>query len=82
MVEGHGMDPVKVLRMVAAMGGQPRRVLVVGCEPMNLGSDEDPAMGLTPPVEAAVGEAIRLIISLVERLAAGHEDLTATAVAR
>jgi hydrogenase maturation protease len=81
VIEAHGMDPVRVLRMAAAMGGRPRRVLVVGCEPATLGSGDDPAMGLSPPVEAAVGEAIRLIDSLVDRLVAGHEDLTAPATA-
>jgi hydrogenase maturation protease len=81
VVEGHGMDPVKVLRMVAAMGGRPRRVLVVGCEPMTLGTDLDPAMGLSPPVQAAVGEAVQLIGSIVERLLAGQVDLTAPAIA-
>jgi hydrogenase maturation protease len=81
VVEGHGMDPVKVLRMVAAMGGRPRCVLVVGCEPMSLGSEEDPAMGLSPPVEAAVGEAVQLIGSIVERLLAGQVDPTAPAIA-
>jgi hydrogenase maturation protease len=78
-IEAHGMDPVRVLRMAAAMGGQPRRVLVVGCEPATLGSDEDPAMGLSPPVEAATSEAIRLIDSLVEEILAGKGDLNATA---
>jgi hydrogenase maturation protease len=61
------------------MGGQPRRVLVVGCEPATLGSDEDPAMGLSPPVEAAMSEAILLIDSLVEEILAGQGDLNATA---
>ncbi len=74
VIEAHAMDPVRVLRMAAAMGGRPRRVLVVGCEPATLGSDEDPAMGLSPPVEAAVSEAIRLVESLVERLLAGQGD--------
>jgi hydrogenase maturation protease len=74
VIEAHAMDPVRVLRMVAAMGGRPRRVLVVGCEPATLGSDEDLAMGLSPPVEAAVDEAIRLIESLGERLLAGQKD--------
>jgi hydrogenase maturation protease len=80
VIEAHAMDPVRVLRMAAAMGGRPDRVLVVGCEPATLGSDEDPAIGLSPPVEAAVNEAIRLIESLVDRLLAGHEDLTAPVV--
>lgn len=67
MVEGHNMDPLRVLRMATAMGGAPRGVVIVGCEPATLGSDEDPAMGLSPPVEAAVDEAIRLIHSLIAR---------------
>jgi hydrogenase maturation protease len=81
VIEAHAMDPVRVLRLAAAMGGRPRRVLVVGCEPATLGSDEDPTMGLSPPVEAAVDEAIRLIESLVERLLAGEADLTGRAAA-
>jgi hydrogenase maturation protease len=80
VIEGHAMDPVRVLRMAAAMGGRPRRVLVVGCEPASLGSDDDPAMGLSPPVEAAVNQAIGLIDSLVEHLVDGHETLTDPAI--
>jgi hydrogenase maturation protease len=80
VIEGHSMDPVRVLWMAAAMGGQPRWVLVVGCEPATLGSDDDPAMGLSPPVEAAVGEAMRIIHSLVERILLGRADLTTSAV--
>jgi hydrogenase maturation protease len=82
VIDAHSMDPVRVLRMAAAMGGQPRRVLVVGCEPATLGSDEDPAMGLSPPVEAAIGEAIRLIESLVDQFIhvgqAVHPDVPAS----
>jgi hydrogenase maturation protease len=74
LIEPHGMDPVKVLRLAAALGGQTRRVLLVGCEPETFGTDEDPAMGLSAPVEAAVGEAIRLIDSLVAKLIAGEDD--------
>ena len=62
-VNGHGMDPVQVLRMVQSLGGQPRRVLVVGCEPASLGGEEG-AMGLSPEVEAAVDPAIEMIQEL------------------
>lgn len=72
VIEGHGMDPVRVLRMAAAMGARPRCVLVVGCEPSTFGRDDDPAMGLSTPVEAAVDEAIRLVHSLVERMRVEH----------
>ncbi|MDQ2949732.1 MAG: hydrogenase maturation protease, partial [Acidobacteriota bacterium] len=67
LVEMHGMDPVKVLRMVRSMGGQFHRVLLVGCEPQSFGLEEEGEgrIGLSGPVEAAVGEAVRLIESLV-----------------
>jgi hydrogenase maturation protease len=78
LIEGHSADPVRVLRMAAAMGARPRRVLVVGCEPETLGNDEDPAEGLSPPVEAAVEEAIRLVHSLAAEIILKGPNLTAT----
>src|SRR3954453_4709901 len=33
LMEAHGMDPVKVLRLVDSMGGKVDRLVVVGCEP-------------------------------------------------
>ena len=41
LIEGHGMDPVKVLRLVAAMGGKVDRLLLVGCEPATTGGEAD-----------------------------------------
>ncbi len=69
-VETHGMDPVKVLRLVKTMGGRPKRILVVGCEPGTLDPDEDGRIGLSAPVEGAVEEAIALVDSLVEKILA------------
>jgi hydrogenase maturation protease len=64
MVETHGMNPMKVLSMVKTMGGEFKRILLVGCEPATLGPEEG-LMGLSPPVEAAVSEAVRVVESLV-----------------
>lgn len=66
-VEPHGMNPLKVLGMVKAMGGGFKRILLVGCEPETLGPEEG-QMGLSAPVEAAVGEAVKVVESLVARL--------------
>jgi hydrogenase maturation protease len=72
-IETHGMHPVQVLSLVKRLGGRPRRLLVVGCEPTELDSD-DGQMGLSEPVQAAVDEAISMIESLVEKaLAEGRE---------
>jgi hydrogenase maturation protease len=73
LVETHGMDPMKVLRLAKAMGGNLAPVLVVGCEPLALGPEEG-AMGLSAPVEAAVDEAVSLIESLVGKILAGEPE--------
>jgi len=66
-IEAHGMDPVKVLRLAAAMGGRVGRVLVVGCEPAVADRDDFQA-GLSEPVRAAVEEAVPLVEAVVARL--------------
>jgi hydrogenase maturation protease len=67
-VEPHGMDPANVLRLVSALGGRPPRILLVGCEPAEVELDDQGRMGLSPPVEAAVDEAVRMIESLLADL--------------
>lgn len=69
-IETHGMDPIKVLRLAASMGGPLKRVLLVGCEPATLGG-EDGHMGLSEPVEKAVDEAVRRIEALVTKIMNG-----------
>jgi hydrogenase maturation protease len=64
----HGLDPAKVLRLVRALGGHIDRLLLVGCEPAALGSEEEMSMGLSEPVRKAVDEAVGLVQSLLETL--------------
>ncbi len=70
-VEAHGLDPVKVLRLAAAMGGRVERLLVVGCEPAPPAEADEMAMGLSEPVRKAVEEAVSLVESVVGRLLRG-----------
>jgi hydrogenase maturation protease len=62
-VDGHTMNPVAVFHLVQALGGQLRRVLVVGCEPSSAEpeAEDEGAMELSAPVRAGVDEAVRLI---------------------
>jgi hydrogenase maturation protease len=76
LLEAHGMDPAKVLRLASALGGQVGRVLVVGCEPERPADPEDMVTGLSGPVRSAVDQAVPLILSLVDRLLRG-EDVAA-----
>jgi hydrogenase maturation protease len=67
MIEPHGMNPLKVLGMVKAMGGEFKRILLVGCEPCDFGPEEG-QMGLSAPVERAVAEAVGVVESLVAKI--------------
>ena len=69
-VEGHNLDPARVFRLAAALGSRVRRLVVVGCEPGVPADVEEMAAGLSPPVRAAVGEAVGLVESVVEQLLA------------
>ncbi len=66
-IETHGMNPMRVLNMVKSLGGELKRILVLGCEPLSLGPEEG-AMGLSEPVAAAVNEAANMVESLVARI--------------
>jgi hydrogenase maturation protease len=73
LIDPHGMDPVKVLRAVALMGGGLRRILVVGCEPTPFNADEDMQMELSRPVQAALPHAVELIESLIAEIVNGAD---------
>jgi hydrogenase maturation protease len=62
-VDAHSMEPESVLALVAEMGGQVGKVLIVGCEP----ADASEGMGLTPPVDAAVDTAVGVVRDLIAR---------------
>jgi hydrogenase maturation protease len=56
------MSPATVLASLAALGGSlPARTLLVGCQV----AATDDGLGLTPPVEAAVGAAVVAVRDLV-----------------
>lgn len=71
-VQPHAMNPMNVLRMAKAMNGSLRCVLLVGCEPQNLGGEEG-HMGLSPAVEAAIDRAVNEIELIVNRIMDGTE---------
>jgi hydrogenase maturation protease len=71
-IETHSLDPVKVLRLVLTLGGHPKRVLLVGCEPTPFDEDDDPPIELSTPVEEAVDEAVQMVESLVFQVRDGR----------
>jgi hydrogenase maturation protease len=67
VLDGHGMQPDVVLGMLDMLGADAGRVLLVGCEPASI----DARIGLSPPVAAAVDEAVRIVHDLVRAAEAG-----------
>jgi hydrogenase maturation protease len=61
LLDGHGMQPDVVFGMLKTLGADVGRVLLVGCEPASI----DAGIGLSAPVTAAVGEAVRILVDLV-----------------
>jgi hydrogenase maturation protease len=67
--DAHAISPDAVLAAVRALGADPGRVLVVGCEPACV----DEGLGLSPECAAAVEGAVTLIHELLAREGAKGE---------
>lgn len=67
-VQGHNLDPLSVLRWASGIADSLPDVYVVGCEPAEVPDEEELVEGLSPPVQAAVGQAIELIQNLIAQL--------------
>lgn len=85
-VATHGMNPMRVLQMAQAMGGGIGRILLVGCEPETLGSEEEGwseegTMGLSATVAAAVEPAADMVEALVKKLLEESRGAPETGVA-
>lgn len=74
VVNAHSMSPVRVLQLVRSLGGQPRKLYVVGCEPGVLES-EDGRMGLSEKIQAAIEPAVKMIEKLIVDLMAGRQPI-------
>ncbi|MGQ0678828.1 MAG: hydrogenase maturation protease [Actinomycetota bacterium] len=65
MMDPHGMDPQTVLRFIKSTGAWPGKVVIVACEPAEVG---DFGLGLSPEVESAVERAVDLVLETVVEL--------------
>jgi hydrogenase maturation protease len=65
VIDPHGMDPRTVLRFVKTLGAWPGKVMVVACEPTNVG---EMGIGLSDEVGRAVDAAVELVTETIEEL--------------
>jgi hydrogenase maturation protease len=73
VMDAHEMTPDSVLALLAALGGEVGRVLVLGCEPARA----EEGIGLSAPVSAAVDEAVRVVHDLAAN-AVDERSVTST----
>ena len=67
-INPHSMDPQTMLRFVKSVGAWPGRVVVIACEPAEVG---ELGFGLSEQVQAAVERALDLVAETVGELQAG-----------
>ena len=67
-LDPHAMDPIRVLAMARSIGEVSAEVYILGCEPLDFGDELEGRMGLSPQVEAAVPESVKMVQELLERL--------------
>lgn len=73
-MNAHQINPLQVLAMIRALGGEPRNLYLVGCEPAVL-ELEGGDIALSPAVSQSVPMAIGMIETLLEDL--HHESIGA-----
>jgi hydrogenase maturation protease len=66
--QGHAMTPDSVFALVRTLGGVPRNVTIVGCEPLTFGPENEGSMELSEPVANAVAEAVTVVEGLLAQL--------------
>ncbi len=66
----HGVDPLRALELARSLGGMPRLLRIVACEPGELGSEDEPETGLSALVEASIDPAVLLVEEVVRELLA------------
>jgi hydrogenase maturation protease len=71
-IDTHGMNPLNVLRMAKAMNTRLPKILLVGCEPATFGGEEG-YLGLSERVETAIDEAVKLVVSAVNKISPESE---------
>ena len=67
LLDAHTLDPLKILGLARLMGARWARLLLVACEPADLGGEEG-RLGMSDPVRIAVDEAARMIVRLVNNV--------------
>lgn len=73
LLDAHTMNPATVFSMLDNLGGTPPKTVIVGVEPLS----DDEEIGLSPPVAAAVGEAVQMVKQVLAEMPYGSDAAAA-----
>jgi hydrogenase maturation protease len=68
IIDPHSMDPMHLLAMARSLGEITAEIFIVGCEPLHFGDELEGCIGLSESVKAAVPEAAKAVLQLINRL--------------
>src|SRR5215510_813591 len=77
-LDTHSMDPLRAFALARSLGAKLKNIRIVGCEPETF-EPGDEAPGLSRNVAAAVDQAIDVINSLIQGIAAERRQSVAAA---
>ena len=77
-IEPHMVDPLRAIELANALGEITAPVILVGCEPLNFGSDQE-FMGLSVVAQRAVGIATEIIERMLSDFQQTHSSREAQA---
>jgi hydrogenase maturation protease len=67
-LDPHAMDPMHLMAMARSLGEITAEIYIVGCEPNDFGDELEGRMGLSTVARAAVPEAARMVVELIDHL--------------
>jgi len=74
-LDPHALNPAQVLAAARSLGTVSAEISIVACEPHDLGDELEGRMGLSPEVEAAVPEAVNMILERVALLRETKQEI-------
>jgi hydrogenase maturation protease len=72
-LDAHSINPERALQIASSLGGQLGHLYVIGCEPGVL-ETEDGQLGLSEQVEAAIPNAIQMLLTLLHELLNANQN--------
>jgi hydrogenase maturation protease len=67
-LDPHALDPVSVLAGARSLGEITAEIYILGCEPKDFGDELEGRMGLSPEVQSAIPQTVKMVRDLADRL--------------